>query len=43
MEKGNYTCVCMYVLITSDSCDILHNSIHVGDIKNVKNEISIDH
>lgn len=44
MEKGNYTCVCMYVLITSDSCDIyLHNSIHVGDIKNVKNEICIDH
>lgn len=44
MEKGNYTCVCMYVLITSDSCDIhLHNSIHVGDIKNVKNKICIDH
>lgn len=44
MKKGNYTCVCMYVLITSDSCDIyLHNSIHVGDIKNVKNEICIDH
>lgn len=34
----------MYVLITSDSCDIhLHNSIHVGDIKNVKNKICIDH
>lgn len=43
MKKGNYICVCMYVFIIFDLCDILYNSIYVGDIKNVKNEICIDY
>lgn len=44
MEKGNYICVCMYVFIIFDLCDIyLYNSIYVGDIKNVKNKICIDY
>lgn len=46
MKKGNYICVCMYVFIIFDLCDIyllVYNSIYVGDIKNVKNKICIDY